>query len=167
MKLAVYPGSFDPVTIGHLDIIQRASVLFDKVIVLVLQNMNKSTFFSKSERIFFLKETTVNVKNVEIDFFNGLLVDYLKEKNIKFVLKGLRNITDFNYEFNMDIVNKTMYNDFETVFLFSKIENMHISSSSLKEIAFLGGDISSFVPDCLREYIKSKLINKGGIAHDC
>lgn len=167
MKLAVYPGSFDPVTIGHLDIIQRASVLFDKVIVLVLQNMNKSTFFSKRERIFFLKETTVNVKNVEIDFFNGLLVDYLKEKNIKFVLKGLRNITDFNYEFNMDIVNKTMYNDFETVFLFSKIKNMHISSSSLKEIAFLGGDISSFVPDCIREYIKSKLINKGGIAHDC
>lgn len=166
MKIAVYPGSFDPVTFGHLDIIQRASVLFDKVIVLVLQNMNKSTFFSKNERLFFLKEITVNVKNVEVDFFNGLLVDYLKEKNIKFVLKGLRNTIDFNYEFNMDIVNKNIHNDFETVFLLSKIENMHISSSSLKEIAFLGGDISSFVPECIREHIKLKLINKGGIAHD-
>lgn len=167
MKIAVYPGSFDPVTFGHLDIIQRASSMFDKVIVLVLQNMNKSTFFSKDERKILLKEATVNIKNVEVDFFNGLLVNYLKEKNIKFVLKGLRNTIDFNYEFNMDIANKTMYNDFETIFLFSKIENMHISSSSLKEIAFLGGDISSFVPECVREYIKSKLINKGGIAHDC
>lgn len=165
MKIAVYPGSFDPVTIGHLDIIKRASLLFDKVIILVLINTTKQPCFSKDERIFLLNKATTNIKNVEIDFFNGLLVDYLKKRNIKLVLKGLRNSSDFNYEYNMDIVNKTLYNGFETIFLSSRIENMHISSSGVREIALLGGNISGLVPECIRENIKLKLY-KGGIAHE-
>lgn len=165
MKIAVYPGSFDPVTIGHLDIIKRASLLFDKVIVLILININKVSYFSKNERSYFLKKVTSDVKNVEVDSYDGLMIDYLKEKNIKFVIKGLRNAVDFNYEFNMDIVNKNLYNDFDTVLLSSKIENIHITSSALKEIALLGGNISGFVPECIRENIKNKL-QKGGIAHD-
>lgn len=163
MKIAVYPGSFDPVTIGHLDIIKRAALLFDKVIVLALINTSKKTCFSKEERVLFLKKTTCDIKNVEVDFFEGLLVDYLKEKSLKYVVKGIRNAFDFNYEFNMDIVNKTLYNDVETIFLSSRIENMHISSSCIKEIALLGGDVSGFVPECIREYIK---IYKGGTIHE-
>ena len=131
MKIAICPGSFDPITLGHKDIIERASQLFDKVIVLVLNNSSKKPVFSLEERMDFIKRC-VNAENVEIDTYSGLLVDYAREHNASALIKGLRAVSDFDYEFQLALINKG--------------ENMFLSSSMVKEVCSLGGDISSFVP---------------------
>ncbi len=159
MKTAICPGSFDPVTLGHLDIISRASGLFDKVIVAVLCNMDKNPSFSVQERIELLREVTAQYPNVEIDSFSGLLVDYAKEKGAVAVVKGLRAVSDFEYEFQMSMINKKLYPQVETVYLNTSQDYMYLSSSVVKQIASFGGDISMFVPSAIHDKIVDRLRN--------
>ena len=159
MKVAICPGSFDPVALGHLDIISRASGLFDKVIVAVLCKMDKNPSFSVQERIEFLKEVTAQYPNVEIDSFSGLLVDYAREKGAVAVVKGLRAVSDFEYEFQMSMINKKLYPQVETVYLNTSQDYMYLSSSVVKQIASFGGDISMFVPSAIHDKIVDRLKN--------
>lgn len=145
MKTAICPGSFDPITLGHLDVIERSAQLFDKVIVLVLNNTSKSPMFTLDERMEFIKRC-VRLENVEIDTYSGLLVDYAKAHGACAFIKGLRAVSDFDYEFQLALINKSLYPKIETLFLPAKGENMFLSSSMVKEVCGLGGDISSFVP---------------------
>lgn len=145
MKIAVCPGSFDPVTLGHIDVIERASELFDKVIVLVMTNSTKKSAFTVEERIELIKKC-VKIYNVEVDTYSGLLVDYAKEKSAAAIVKGLRAVSDFDYEFQQALINKSLCPEVETVFLAAKSENMFLSSSMVKEVCSLNGDISSYVP---------------------
>ncbi len=156
----ICPGSFDPVTLGHVDIIKRASKMFDKVIVAVLVNMSKTPSFSTDERIAFLKEALFDVPNVEIVGFCGLLADYAKERGAKAVVKGLRAMSDFEYEFQMALTNKKLNPELDTVFLTSDSQYMYLSSSMVKQIASLGGDISNFVPQCIHEQVFERLKNR-------
>ncbi len=145
MKIAICPGSFDPVTLGHIDIIERAAELFDKVIVLVTGNSMKSPMFSLDERMELIKRS-VTKENIEVDTYNGLLVNYAKEKKAVAIVKGLRAVSDFDYEFQQALTNKSLLPDIETVFLTAKGKNMFLSSSMVKEVCRLDGDISRFVP---------------------
>lgn len=157
-KIAVCPGSFDPITYGHLDIIERASMLFDKVIVLVSTNSQKSPSFSVDERLDIINAVIDRWDNVVVDCWDGLLADYLKERGAIAIVKGLRAVTDFEYEFSMALANKKLYGEAETVFLTTSQENMYMSSSLVKEIARFGGDISSFVPPEIHDIIKERLM---------
>lgn len=145
MKIAVCPGSFDPVTLGHLDIIERAAELFDKVIVLVMSNSSKKPMFTLDERVDFIKRC-VTQDNVEVDAYSGLLVDYARDHGAVAIVKGIRAVSDFDYEFQLALINKSLYPKIETLFLPAKGENMYLSSSMVKEVCSLGGDISAFVP---------------------
>lgn len=158
MKIAVCPGSFDPVTLGHVDIMTRASKLFDKVIVLVSINPVKTASFTAEERVRMIKEVTKNIDNIEIDVSYGLLADYLKKTGASAIVKGLRAVSDFEYEFQMALANKKLYADAETVFLTTSAENMYLSSSVVKQIASFGGDIRPFVPIEIHDFIKNRLI---------
>ena len=158
MRIAVCPGSFDPVTLGHLDIILRASKLFDKVIILVSVNPGKTASFTSEERVEMLRAVTSDIPNVETDVFDGLLADYVKKTGAIAIVKGLRAVSDFEYEFQMALTNKKLYPDAETVFLTTKAENMYLSSSVVKQIASFGGDISHFVPPQILGVIKKRLI---------
>lgn len=163
MRIAVCPGSFDPVTKGHLDIIERASTLFDKVIVLVSFNPSKKTTaaFTIEERMELILRVTKHLDNVLVDCHSGLLADYLKRTGACAIVKGLRAVTDFEYEFQMALANKKLYPDAETVFLTTSTENMYLSSSVVKEIASLGGDITSFVPLEILDDINNRLFING------
>lgn len=152
MKIAVCPGSFDPITLGHLDVIERAADIFDEVIVLVLSNSTKKPSFNTQERIELIKRC-VQSENVKVDTFNGLLVDYAKQKGAVAIVKGLRAMSDFDYEFQQALTNKSLYPKCETVFLTAKGENMFLSSSMVKEVCALGGDINSFVPAAIADDI--------------
>ena len=159
-RLAVCPGSFDPVTLGHLDIMTRASELFDRVIVLVSVNYDKKPSFSVEERMEMIREVTKNLPNIEVASLNGLLADYVREKKACAIVKGLRATTDFEYEFQMALANRKLYSEAETVFLVTKSENMYLSSSIVRQIASFGGDISSFVPPEIAERIRERFMNK-------
>lgn len=159
MKTVICPGSFDPVTMGHMDIISRASKLFDRVIVAVLNNAAKNPCFTIDERIELLKETTKGLDNVEISTFDGLLVDFAKIKGASAVVKGLRAVTDFEYEFQMSMINKKLCPEVETIFLNTSQEYMYLSSSVVKQIAAAGGDISKFVPAEIHDKIVDRLLN--------
>ena len=158
-SIAICPGSFDPVTKGHLDIITRSSKMFDKVIVVVMSNAKKinSTSFTVDERIEMLRRSVADLPNVEIDHSEGLLADYAAKKNASAIVKGLRAVTDFEYEFQMALANKKMNPEVETVFLTTSAENMYLSSSMVKQIASMGGDISDFVPEVIHQDIISRL----------
>ena len=161
MKTAIYPGSFDPVTNGHLDIIQRASKMFDKLVVVVLINPLKTYSFSMKERCEFLKETTKDIPNVEIASFDGLLADFFNQRSdVDVIVKGLRATTDFEYEFQMALTNRKLNPEAETVFLTTTAEHMYLSSSLVKQVAGFGGDITGFVPGCIIPDIMEK-IRKG------
>ena len=151
MKIAICPGSFDPVTKGHLDIICRASKLFDGVIVVVMSNAAKSPLFNQVERMALLQRAIneAGIDNVTVDCYDGLLADYVKMRNATAIVKGLRAMSDFEYEFQMALTNRKIYPDAETVFLTTAAENMYLSSSLVKQVAQLGGDISDFVPTCI------------------
>ncbi len=166
MKIAICPGSFDPVTLGHMDIISRASKVFDYLIVAVLINPEKKTAFTLEERIGLLKRCTVGMKNLEIVGFDGLLADYARLRNATAIVKGLRAVSDFEYEFQMALFNKRLNPELETVFLTSTAENMFLSSSGVKQVASFGGDISSFVPECILEDIQQRL-RTGGKQNEC
>lgn len=158
MKIAVCPGSFDPVTKGHLDIISRASKLFDRVIVVVMSNTAKSPLFTQVERMALLQRAiaSTNIDNVTVDCYDGLLADYVKMRDATAIVKGLRAMSDFEYEFQMALTNRKIYPDAETVFLTTAAENMYLSSSLVKQVAKLGGDISDFVPACILPDITEK-----------
>lgn len=155
-SIAVYPGSFDPCTKGHLDIIERSSRIFEKVIVAVLINSVKTPTFTLEEKIQFLKMSTEHIKNVEICSFNGLLADFAEEKNAKVIIKGLRAVSDFEYEFQMSLTNRKLNPGVETLFMTTASENMYLSSSIVREIARLGGDIDGMVPDAIKDLIYKK-----------
>lgn len=157
-RIAVCPGSFDPVTFGHRDIITRASKLFDKVIVLISVNPSKNPSFTVEERVKMIEEVTKQLNNIEVDTFDGLLADYVRDKGAVAIVKGLRAVSDFEYEFQMALANKELYADAETVFLTTSGENMYLSSSVVKQIASFGGDISHFVPGCILDNITKRLV---------
>ncbi len=157
IRKVICPGSFDPVTLGHIDIISRASKMFDSVIVAVLNNYDKNATFTMEERMELLRKSTSNIENIEISAFSGLLAEYAKEKDAIAVVKGLRAVSDFEYEFQMSITNKKLNPYLETVFFTSSAENMYLSSSIVKQVAKLGGDITNFVPECIHDEIKSRL----------
>ena len=142
-RIAICPGSFDPVTMGHLDIIRRASVLFDKVIVLVVVNPVKNTSFTPEERVELIRKSVEGIPNVEVDLYMGLLVDYVRSKGAAAIVKGLRAMSDFEYEFQMALTNRKLYPEAETVFLTTAADNMYLSSSLVKQVAELGGDIDA------------------------
>lgn len=153
----VCPGSFDPITMGHLDIITRASKMFDNVIVLVSRNTAKTPLFSAEERMEMIKKSTVNLKNVTVDSDDGLLADYLKKVDACAIVKGLRAVSDFEYEFQMALTNKKLNSNADTVFLTANAENMYLSSSIVKSVGKLGGDIKNFVPDVIYGDICARL----------
>lgn len=157
MKKAVYPGSFDPVTYGHLDIIKRAADIFDVLIVSVLNNKGKTPLFSVEERVKILKEATKDIPNVIIDSFSGLLIDYAKENDISVSVRGLRAITDFEYELQIAQTNRVLSHEkLDTMFLVTSLENAYLSSSSVKEIASFGGDVSQCVPPFVADLVYEK-----------
>lgn len=156
MKVAVYPGSFDPVTNGHLDVIERAAKLFDKVIVAVIRNPEKTPSFSLEDRLQMLKKTAVRFRNVSIDSFDGLLVDYARRKKAKAIVRGLRAVSDFDYEFQMALTNRKMAPGIETIFLMTDYRYSYLSSSFVKQIASRGGDVSGLVPGPVAKLLKRK-----------
>ena len=156
MKIAIYPGSFDPVTLGHLDIIERAAKIVDELIVAVLMNGSKSPLFSVDERVDMLKEVTKHIKNVKIMSFSGLLVAFARESNASILIRVLRAITDFEYELQMAQTNHILNDKIDTVFLTSNLEYSYLSSSTVKEVASFGGDSSKFV----REYVIDRMYKK-------
>ncbi len=156
-KTVICPGSFDPVTLGHLDVISRAAKMFDHVIVGVLVNSSKSPSFSIEERIELLKEVTQEFENVEVVSFNGLLAEYCKQRGVDAIVKGLRAVSDFEYEFQMAITNKKLNPQLETIFMTADADSMYLSSSMVREVASMGGDISNFVPPCIHDRIVERI----------
>ncbi|MDO4488631.1 MAG: pantetheine-phosphate adenylyltransferase [Eubacteriales bacterium] len=154
--IAVYPGSFDPITYGHLDIIRRASSLFDKVIIAVLINESKTPLFSIDERVKMLEEVVKDIPNTEVMAFKGLTVDFVKSVGAQVMVRGLRAVSDFEYELQMSHTNKTLAPELDTVFFTTNLEYGYVSSSLIKEIAKLGGDISKMVPPYIEEKVKEK-----------
>ncbi len=157
MKISVYPGSFDPVTFGHLDIIKRASMMFDEVIVAVMCNSAKTPLFTLDERVKMLEESVKDLGNVKIESFSGLLIDYCKARDIHIVIRGLRAITDFEYELQIAQTNKELsHNQVDTVFLTTSLKYSYLSSSVVKEIASYNGDISPCVPEFIADILYEK-----------
>ena len=160
MSISVYPGSFDPVTYGHIDIIKRAAKMTDLLIVGVLKNSAKRGLFTIEERVDMLREVTKDIPNIEIKSFDGLLVDFAKENNANTIVRGLRAITDFDYELQMAQTNRALYDGADTIFIPTSIEYSFLSSTTVREIASLKGDISKFVAPYVEEKLKEKFIIK-------
>ena len=157
MRIGIYPGSFDPATLGHLDIIRRASKLFDKLIVSPMINSAKTSAFTMEEKVDFLRRMTKDIPNVEIESFDGLLADYVKEKNACAIVKGLRAVSDFEYEFQMALANRTLNSEIDTVFLMTEQKYLFLSSTIVRDIARHGGDITGFVSPEIQGDIMNKL----------
>tara|TARA_B100001013_G_scaffold290932_1_gene190806 strand:- start:266 stop:742 length:477 start_codon:yes stop_codon:yes gene_type:complete len=156
MVTAIYPGTFDPITNGHIDIAQRAAKLFDEVIIAVAERKAEKTLFTKDERLFFVNNLFSNIGNIKSISFDGLVTDLAREKSAKILIRGVRTILDFDYEFKMAGMNKKLYTDIETVFLTPTENFNYISSSLVREIAVLGGDVSLFVPQSIQLALKEK-----------
>ncbi len=157
MRTAIYPGSFDPVTLGHWDLIQRAAKLVDRLVVAVLHNPSKSPAFSVEERVAMLGELTTTLPRVEVTSFHGLLVDYAKAQNAQVIVRGVRAFSDFEYEFQMALMNRKLAPELETVFLMPKEKYSAVSSRLVREIGGMGGNLSELVPEVLRERIATRL----------
>lgn len=155
--VVIYPGSFDPVTYGHLDIIARCAKKFDKIIVSVLNNKSKTNLFTLEERVELLEKVLEDYDNVEVDTFSGLLVDYAREKNCTTMIRGLRAVSDFEYEMQMALVNKKLEEDIETLFMIARGQYAYLSSSIVKEVAMFSGNISCFVPEIVEMALKEKM----------
>ena len=157
MRIAVYPGSFDPLTNGHLDIIRRASRLFDRVIVAVLENEGKSPLFSVAERRELVERCTRGIDVVEVQSFSGLLVDFMRRTNASVVIRGIRAVSDYEYELQMALMNRELYDGAETIFMIPAVEYTFVSSRLVKEVFRLGGDVSHLVPPTVLEALRSRL----------
>ena len=160
IRRAVYPGSFDPVTLGHIDIIERAAEIVDELIVGVLVNKGKNPLFSVQERVNMLQIVTKDIPNIRVESFDGLLVDFLKLKDAEFVIRGLRAITDFDYELQMAQTNRIMSPDTDTIFLTTNLKYAYLNSTTVKEVASYGGDISKFVPEFVAKAVMAKYSNR-------
>ncbi len=156
MKKAVYPGSFDPITFGHLDIIKRSAKMVDELVVGVLHNSAKNSLFSLEERVNMIKEMTKDIPNVKVESFDGLLVDYMRRIGANIIIRGLRAVTDFEYELQLAQINHVQNEEIETLFLITNLKYSYLSSTIVKEIASYGGDISKFVPKQLMDCIYEK-----------
>jgi pantetheine-phosphate adenylyltransferase len=156
-RIAVYPGTFDPITLGHEDIVRRAADLFDEVIVAVAGSTNKNTLFSLDERVVLAKKVFENADNIRVLGFNGLLMQFVQDQGAKMVVRGLRATSDFEYEFQLAGMNRKLYPQFETLFLTPSEQFMFISSSLVREVATLGGDVHAFVSSTVEDAIKGKL----------
>jgi len=157
VAIAVYPGSFDPVTMGHIDILERTSRIFDKIVVAVVHNVTKQALFTLDERVELIKNSVEHLPNVEVECFNGLLADFLKNKEATVIIRGLRSITDFEYESHMSMMNKSLLPEIDTVFIMSNPSYIFVSSSGVKEAALLGGDVSGMVPASVQKGMQEKL----------
>ena len=157
MIKAVYPGSFDPITNGHLNIINRASKLYDELIVLVAISPAKKPFFSIEEKVNMIKDSVKDLPNVKVDFYEGLVVDYASKNNVQVLVRGLRAVSDFEYEFQLAAANRFINKEIEMVFFMANSENNFISSSMIKEMALAGQDVSSLVPPMVTKYLKEKV----------
>ncbi|MCM3759329.1 pantetheine-phosphate adenylyltransferase [Alkalihalobacillus oceani] len=155
-SIAVCPGSFDPVTLGHIDIISRGAAVFDKVIVAVLHNRNKQPLFSVEERLALLREATKHIENVEVDAFSGLLIDYMKTKKARTIIRGLRAVSDFEYEMQAASINKKLGPEIETFFMMTNNNYSYLSSSIVKEVAKYDADVSDIVPEVVAAALKKK-----------
>lgn len=156
MRLAIYPGSFDPVTNGHIDILEKTSKIFDRIIIAVVHNVGKNALFSLNERVNLIKESTQHISNVEVDSFSGLLVNYVKQKEACAIIRGLRTVADFEYEMHIAQINRKMLPEVETIFVLSDSRYIFVSSSIIKETALLGGDVSELVPDIVSAGLTEK-----------
>ena len=156
MRIAIYPGSFDPVTNGHIDVIERALKIFDRVIVAVGDNPEKKPTFTTEERIEMLKESTKNLKNLEIDSFLGLLLDYVKNKDSKIIIRGLRAVSDFEFEFQRALMNRVVEKDIETIFIMTKEHYVYLNSSIVKEMAMFGSKLNGLVPEIVEKKLREK-----------
>jgi len=157
VSVAVYPGSFDPITNGHLDIVKRGAKIFDHLVIAVADNPARQTLFTKEERVEMIKEVCKSFKNVSVDAFDGLVVEYVRRKKANVILRGIRTISDFEYEYQMALTNRTFAQDIETVFVMTSEEFSFVSSKLIKEAASLGGDIGSLVPKEAERWVKKKL----------
>jgi len=162
MSIAVYPGSFDPITNGHLDVIRRGVRVFDNLIVAVADNPAKQALFSRDERLEMIRDVTKHDKNVAVEYFDGLVVDYVRRKKAGVILRGIRTVSDFEYEYQMALTNRTFAQDIETVFVMTREEYSFVSSRIIKEAASLGGDVSSFVPREVEKWLKKKFAHETG-----
>ena len=158
---AVCPGSFDPITCGHLDIINRAAKMFDRVIVVVMANPAKNALFTPAERVDMIRRSVAALPNVQVDRYDGLLAEYVRQAGGAAIVKGLRAVSDFEYEFQMALTNKKLCPEAETVFLTANAQNMYLSSSVVKSVGSMGGDIRDFVPPPVYEEISKRLKEKG------
>jgi len=156
MKTAVYPGSFDPITCGHLDILKRGNEMFDQIKVVLFTNTSKKPLFTIEERMDMIRQSVTDLANIEVDCYEGLVVDYMKKYNHRFLLRGLRSISDFESEFQMASMNKKMYPEVESVFLMTSHEHAYVSSSLIREIIRFNGSVQGMVP----EYVHQKLVEK-------
>jgi pantetheine-phosphate adenylyltransferase len=156
MKLAIYPGTFDPITNGHIDVLERSLEIFDKVIVAIAVNSSKKPLFTKEERLKIIKEVLIEYDRVEVDSFDALLMDYAKEKNATAIIRGLRAVSDFEYEFQMALMNRKLYSGASTVFLMPHEKYSFLNSTLIREVSRLNGDVTQFVP----EYVKKCLDEK-------
>ena len=161
-RIAVYPGTFDPVTYGHIDLIKRASRIFDKVVVAVARNVSKNTLFSTEERVAMLKDAVKRIANVSVDDFDGLVVDYIKQCGSRVMIRGLRMISDFEYEFQMALTNRKLAGDIETIFMMPHEDYSYVSSKLIKEAASLGADVGTFIPRQAEKALKKKMEEGGG-----
>jgi len=157
MKIAIYPGSFDPITYGHLDILKNASEIFDKVIIAVAHNGAKTGFLSVEERVELIKKSVQDIENIEVDSFEGLTVEYAKKHNANVLIRGLRAVSDFEFEMQLSQTNSALCDEIKTVFLTTKPKYNFISSSTIKEIYKNNGDISKFVPEAVDKYLNEKI----------
>ena len=159
MRRAVYPGTFDPVTYGHLDVIKRGSKIFDELVVAVGHNPLKDPLFTINERMDMISKNTKNISNIKVDCFKGMLIDYVKEMQTNVILRGIRTVSDFEYEFQRALTNRVLKTDIETVFVMTSQEYSFLNSSLIKEAVSLGGDISKFVPSDVEKLLQQKFAN--------